>query len=377
MLDQLRAIDMNVLTEVVRQDQESPAFHIDEWQVDYLSHKGVANPEGLFRFSGSGYDANGKRPWSLVLKILRKPAHEQNPRDVRYWKRELLVAEHNLLPQPDGPLVAPRIYAIAEYVDSGWLWMEHIVEKSSQPWTLDDYAFAARALGYANGLALIEEPSPDYPWLCTEHCRWWIKNLESRKPEKAWENPVVNKFFSGRLRTGWEQLWAEREDFFTVLSQVPQHFSHFDVRRGNLFIRKKADQNDELVAIDWAFAGNGALGGDLFALVVSSTLLFELDVEDMPELEAVAMDAYLQGLSDSGWTGNTDLARLGYTAWFAVWFGMAAPIVTDIWSLRPVERLMQLFDRGAEECARAWAQICEIALDRADEARQLTTRLAL
>jgi hypothetical protein len=97
----------------------------------------------------------------------------------------------------------------------------------------------------------------------------------------------------------------------------------------------------------------------------------------MPELEAVSMDVYLQGLSDSGWTGSTDLARLGYTAWFAVWFGMAAPVATGIWALQPVERLMQLFNRGTEECARAWAEIYEIALNRADEARQLMTRLVL
>jgi hypothetical protein len=375
MLDQLRAIDMNVLSEVVRQDQESPAFHIDEWQVDYLSHKGVVNPEGLFRFSGIGNDVKGKRPWSVVLKILRKPAYEQDPRDIWYWKRELLASQHSLLPKADEPIVAPKIYAITEYEDGGWLWMEHIVEKSSQPWTLDDYAFAARALGRANGMALMNEVRPNSPWLCNEHCHWWIKFVESKEPEKAWENPYVERFFSGRHRTRWEQLWAEREKFLAALGRLPQHFAHFDATRRNLFIRKKADQSEEVVAIDWAFLGNGPVGGDLYALVGASALFIEVEPEDLPALDAIAMEAYLQGLRDVGLDDNTDLARLGYTAWSALWSGTAGPPFTALWTSRPPEQLMRLLGRGPEEVAAKWAKIQDFMLDQADEARRLMDRL--
>jgi hypothetical protein len=377
LLEQLQSIDPQTLAEVVRQDQRSPAFEISEWNVDYLSHKGIVNPEGLFLFSGVGHDSEGSRPWSVVLKVLRKPDYEQDPRDIWYWKRELLAAQHDLLPQHEGPLSAPGIYAVMEYEDSGWIWMEHIVEKSRQPWTLEDYAFAAHALGYANGLSLMAAPSPDYPWLCTEHCRWWLRLIEGREPEKAWENPYVSKYFPHNLRAGWEQLWSERETFLTALSKVPQHFSHFDTTRHNLMLREKADRNLELVAIDWAFVGNGALGGDLYALLGSSFMLFVIDHKDWPDLEPAATQAYFKGLSDAGWRGNPDLARLGYTAWFALWAGCAAPAVTSVWTSRPVERLLQLFNRGPEECAAGWASALEFALVRADEARRLMAKLAL
>ena len=170
---------------------------------------------------------------------------------------------------------------------------------------------------------------------------------------------------------------GERETFLTALSKVPQHFSHFDTTRHNLMLREKADRNLELVAIDWAFVGTGAIGGDLFKLLGSSVILFVIDHKDWPDLEPAATQAYFKGLSDAGWRGNPDLARLGYTAWFALWVGCAAPAVTPRWTSRPLERLLQLFNRGPEECAAGWANGLEIALARADEARRLMAKLAL
>jgi hypothetical protein len=94
MLEQLQAIDLQLLTKVVRQDQRSPTFVISGWRVEHLSTKGIVNPDGLSLFHGIGRDAQGNRPWSFVLKILRKPPDEGNLRDIWYWKRELLAAQH-------------------------------------------------------------------------------------------------------------------------------------------------------------------------------------------------------------------------------------------------------------------------------------------
>ena len=130
MLEQLQAIDPEVLTTIVRQDQRSPTFEITQWAVDRLSSKGIINPDGLFRFSGYGRAGDVSRPWSVVLKIVRKPDDQQNPRDIWYWKRELLAAQCQLLEHLRGPIAAPRIYAISEHADNGWLWMEHIVGRT-------------------------------------------------------------------------------------------------------------------------------------------------------------------------------------------------------------------------------------------------------
>lgn len=376
-LAQLRAIDIRLLTEVVRQDQRSPTFDISEWHVDRLSSKGIVNPDGLFRFSGHGRDGQATRPWSVVLKIVRKPNEDQNPRDIWYWKRELLAAQHNLLPQLPGPVTAPRIYGVIEHADSGWLWMEHIIEATTQPWTLAQYAFAARALGRFNAMSLMGTPLPDYAWLCTEHCRWWLAGIETLEPQKAWDNRFVSEAFPETLRSRVEQLWAEKELFLAVLNRVPQVFSHFDTQRRNLFIRERDGRGNEVVAVDWAFVGRAALGGDLFALVGSTAILFEVEPEDALALEAVAMDAYLSGLREAGWLGDADLVRLGYAAWFALWMGLGGPAVTAAWTSLWVDALLQQFGRGPESVAAGWARLCELALDRADEARQLMARLRL
>lgn len=163
MLAQLRATDPTLLIELVRQDQRSPAFEIIDWTVERLSSQGIANPDGLFRFSGDGRAGQQIRPWSMVLKIVQKPDEEQDPRDTWYWKRELLAAQSQLLERLPGPVAAPRIYAAVEDEASGWLWMEQVSGSTTQLWTPAQYAFAARELGRFNGAYLTGVPLRPIP----------------------------------------------------------------------------------------------------------------------------------------------------------------------------------------------------------------------
>ena len=54
-MSRLQAIDLALLTDVVRQDQRSPSFEITEWSIKRLSDKGVQNPDGLWLVSGCGH----------------------------------------------------------------------------------------------------------------------------------------------------------------------------------------------------------------------------------------------------------------------------------------------------------------------------------
>lgn len=378
LLEQLRAIDPAMLTEIVRQSQHSSTFELAEWSVERLSAKGIINPDGLFRFSGTGRTGSAPAPWSLVLKVVRKPEEEQNPRDIWYWKRELLVAQSQLLDRLPGPLVAPRIYAANDHTDSGWLWMEHIVGHTDQRWSQAQYAFAARELGRFNGTCLSSPPIEDYPWLCTEHCRWWLKTVEQFHTEQTWDNPFVRAAFSQMLRARVEQLLAEKDQFLAALNHAPQVFSHFDCQRRNLFIRRREDSSDELVAVDWAFAGRAALGGELFALIGSSALLFEVEADDLPGLEPVVYEAYLAGLRETGWNDDPQLVRLAYTAWRALWLGAAGPALVVAWTPdEGDEFIRQQFGRSMEAIANGWARLCKWGLDGADEARLLMDQLHL
>jgi hypothetical protein len=107
-----------------------------------------------------------------VLKILKEPAEEQSASDYVYWKRELLVAQSGCLAHLPGPVRSQRIYRAVEEAGFAWLWMEHVHNTTSYPWTLHDYAFAARQLGKWHGAYLAGAPQPNEPWLC--HFANWL-----------------------------------------------------------------------------------------------------------------------------------------------------------------------------------------------------------
>jgi hypothetical protein len=373
MLETLKSVDPAVLLDVVRQDQRSPTFEILEWTVDRLSDKGIINPDGLFRFSGQGDDEQGIRSWSVVLKIVTNPGMERDLSHLRYWKREMLAMKSGLLATLPGPVAAPRCYGTSEHQSSGWIWMEHIIEPENPHWTTNQYLFAARQLGRFNGGYVAGIPLPDYPWLCKGHVP---TKLGALPPLDAWDNQFVSQSFSTQVRERVLRLWDERKRFYEAMERLPQTFSHFDFHRRNLIIRQQEDGQDQVVALDWAWCGYGALGGDLYSLLGGSALLFELEPETIPEMEPDAFEAYLAGLSDSGWAGNPELVHLGYNLWFALFLATGTPGMT-VYATAEERTLLvtQQFGRAPEALASGWAILCEFALDRADQARKQMERL--
>jgi hypothetical protein len=166
-LASLRTIDRTVLTAVVRQDQRNPAFELVDWTVAPLSHHMIiATTGGLYCFSGRGRDAEGERPWSVVLKIVHGSGDDnQNQRHGTYWRREILAFQSGLLSRLPGPVVAPRCHGVHEYDGGAWIWMEHIVETIERRWSLEEYHLAARQFGAFGGAYLSGTPRPDEPWL--------------------------------------------------------------------------------------------------------------------------------------------------------------------------------------------------------------------
>lgn len=369
-LDTLHAIDRQVLTDVVRQDQQSSTFELLDCTVKRLSDKGIMNPDGLFLFTGQGRDELGTRSWSVVLKILKKPDDEQDVSSIFYWQRELLLIQSGLMTLMPKSLAVPRFYAATEQVDGAWIWMEHIKEDGAQRWTLDQHQFAAYRVGQFSAECLRLNPLPEFPWLCTSHVRNWLAIASGFH---SWDNPFVSKAFSSAVRERVDNLLYEQERFLNVLEQLPQVFSHFDFQRRNLFIRKNNDGLDELVVIDWALCGYGTLGGEVASLVGDNLIIFEVEPAAASELEAVSFPAYLKGLHEAGWTGNPEWVRLAYTARTALYYGAAAPALVCAWA--ESSEVLQLFGRAGDDLASGWAAMCEFALDRGDEARLLMDRL--
>jgi hypothetical protein len=381
----LRTVDLTVLTAVVRQDQRSPAFELVDWTVAPLSHhKIIDTTGGLYCFSGRGRDAEGERPWSVVLKILNGSGDDsQNQRHPTYWRREVLAFQSGLLSSLPGPIVAPRGYGVREYDGGAWIWMEHIVEATERRWSPEDYRLAARQFGAFAGAYLGGVPRPDAPWLTDGVCRGMLADgeffavyMDPAQPGNAWESDVTQQWFPEPRRSRTLAVWADKRLFFDAFDRPPQVFCHLDSHRRNLMIRRSAVGTPEIVAIDWSFCGRGPIGADAAVLVMDSLFYFELEPTAVKELEANVLDGYLTGLHDAGWHGDPALIRLGYTAEVALWYAATLPGWTA-YLLGEVKRAetTQQFGRTVEEIAAGWLTLWEYAQECVDEARSLIRRV--
>lgn len=373
LLEKLGAIDPVTLTDVVRQDQCSPSFEITSWSVKRLSDKGVINPDGLWLFSGEGKDGAESRPWSIVLKILERPEQESPVSDLWYWKREVLCIQSGFMERIPGPVKAPRFYRVEETSNSAWLWQEHVENQRPNPWSLDDYAFAAHQLGLWNGALICGAPIPEEPWFTQQHYRSWYSESN---PEKDFQFPLNQKYIFDHTRDRYDRLWMEREMIYHVLETLPQTFSHFDSQRRNLFIRKNDKEQDELVLVDWAVCGLGPLGAELFSLIGMSAALMEWSPSEVNQLDHATFESYLRGLHKAGWSGNPDFVRLAYTAWITAWFAIVFPNIMALWCTVDMRSYaLQQFGFVEEELYQKWLPLLHYSLDCADEARLLVKKL--
>ena len=378
-LEKLREIDLHLLTEVVRCERKDPNFTVQDWSVKRLSEMGITNPDGLFRFSGTGFrQSTGERDpeqWSVVLKILKDPEQEQDPRNVWYWQREYLVAQSGLLSNLPGPLVAPEIFAVGEYLGERWIWMELVRDQAKEKWHMEEYIYAAGQIGLMDGKYLSRPTPADYPWLCRDHTRTITTFYDQ---ETDWDHPLVKKYFQSKERQKIDQIWAEKERFITAINALPQVMGHFDTMRRNLLVRVNRHGKKELVGIDWGFFGTGPIGGQLSMMIPNGLLLFEIEPEEFPQVEETAYPAYLQGLRDAGWQGDPSLVRLGYCTWTALWPGSIIPKAMELLSAEETRAwVIKQFGRPIEEVAPFWQRLAWYCIDRADEAREIIDRLRL
>ena len=140
--------------------------------------------------------------------------------------------------------------------------------------------------------------------------------------------------------------------------------------------RDRANSKLEIVALDWAWVGYGALGGDLYSLLCASAMLTELAVSDLLTLEEFAIQAYLNGLSNTGWAGDPDTVRLAYVIWASLWVGTPMLDLAAWWSSDEARSwFAEAFECSIDEFVAVTVGLCEFGLDRADEAMFLIHQL--
>lgn len=402
------------LRAVVRVALGEPAALVCAWEAQPLrggSGAGAAGGESaLYVLAGTARVGAAERPWSVVLKVLAPVDRLDDPTHPRYWKREPLLYRSGLLDDLPGDLRAPRCYGCDELADGTvWLWLEEIREEGERAWPLARWALAARHLGQLNGAYLTQRPLPHARWLAGNRLR---AAVEGHAPlvariAAAPEQPQVRRWWPRPVVAAILRLWEERDTFCAALERLPQTLGHGDAIRRNLLARRRpggvhradgaaaaadgaggeggpggptgrdaarqADGAEETVAIDWEFAGHYAVGEEVGQTLSVASAFYDVAPADLPALDEALFPAYLAGLRDMGWRGDTRderAVRFAYTAHAAL-RNLFNAVGASVPEQAARSAAIATYGHTWEALAERRAEVRPFLLDRADEARRL------
>jgi hypothetical protein len=316
--------------------------------LDWTCHRvvtGAGAGLGVWRLAGTARTDTSHASWSLILKGWMPLDATAEPSISTGPQREMELYRSGLLADLPGGIRAPACYDMTERPDgSVWMWLEEIREERDGPWSLDRYATAARHLGRFNGAYLTGVPRPEHPWVSRDWLRHWVEPAGSAIAQLQQSgDPLIRRAYPPHVTDVFSRLWADRQAWLALLDQLPRTFYHLDAFRRNLFLRRGRDGTEETVAIDWEFAGDGAIGEELAPLVVASIFFLEAPVRDILHLESTVLTGYTDGLRDVGWTGDPDMVWAGYrtAAVLRYGVGVTSPLLPFLLDARLRPRLEQ------------------------------------
>ena len=371
---ELASLSPRYLEALARAACSEPVGPIAEYSYEAVSggFGGAVGGTALYRFRLS--TADGPLP-SLILKILYRRATE-NKRSPYYWKREYELYRSGLLANlPPQTFSLPRIYRCEDRGQACWIWMEAIRD-TKNAWSQADYQDIARRLGRFNGAWLSAEQLPDHPWLSSNWHSAIVPALSDAfdRLDQLLQHPLAQISLPLADKAEIEAIWRDRHLFRDALRALPQTFCHNDAFRRNVM-----HGPEDVVLLDWALAGPGAIGADLVSLVAVS-LYYDGFSQDLAEqMDRTVFAGYIAGLRQAGWTGDERLARIGYTC--AMTLRGLAGVKQDIALLTDENRHAQLRENHRTENLREIAELFADVrrfrlLKMAREARQLLSHPA-
>lgn len=389
---QVNSIDKSALAPIVEKALGCSVVDLQGWETQLLHQAAVGY---VFRLKGVAHTESGSQNWSLVVKIIPSPASphvrvrflSDEPAGPGYWKRELHFYQSEL-PHglPEG-LTAPRCYQVSEQEEQCWIWLEDLSDVDRE-WTVARLGRVAWKFGHCNGGWANEASFAERPWLCRDYvglARWII--AQQIITDETWDQIDAMASKNALFRQAWPQdvvagirnIWARREAFMAVLEQIPTIPVHGDVKCDNLFVRQRAGQPEEIVAIDWGLVGFAPLGLEVAGLTMHAARQMEVPAALLGELDEQVFGEYVQGLVDGGWKGDPRVVRLGYAARSAFHFALTFTLVSRERDLLPDEKRAE-FEAAkghtVEEYFHTLAVVRRFILARAEETWTLKDVLA-
>jgi hypothetical protein len=286
------------------------AVQIRAWEAKRLLG-GLELSSSIYRLQGLAVVEEEVRSWSLILKIIRPEIEFDDPQGYRYWKREIQAYQSGLLQELPGQITAPRCYGIEEQPEGSlWLWLEDIKDEQEHPWSIERYRQVSRYLGQFNGAYLVGRSLPNEAWITHD---WLRKYLDHAAPMVKFilqnpGHPTVQLMLPGISLSMTLALWKEHTRVLGALDELPKTFCHQDAFGRNLFCR-----GEQVIAIDWGYAGIAPVGTELAALIGVAFGLARFPSSQARELDQACFEGYLEGLRQAGWQPDPRQVRLGYT----------------------------------------------------------------
>ncbi|HEY2959855.1 MAG TPA: aminoglycoside phosphotransferase [Actinomycetota bacterium] len=276
-----------------------------------------------------------------------------------YWRREPLAYQTGFVHRvyAEAGLGAPGLLAAVEpRPGTVALWLEDVAGLPGPRWPVARLADLAERLGRAQ--AGWAGRDPPYPWLS----RRWLRQYVTRQPigePVAWDHPLASAAWPPELRAGLRRLWLRRAELLDLAEALPQTTCHLDVWPMNLVAR--GGPGDEVVLLDWAFAGAGAVGEDAGNLIPDSVADALVDPALLPEIDQAVTAAYLAGLRMGGYRGRDAQVRHAIAVTGAAKYCWLAPLMLQRLAGGAISRFYDR--RGTEELLRGRAGMLRLVAD--------------
>lgn len=195
-----------------------------------------------------------------------------------------------------------------------------------------------------------------------------------------WKHPYTRLAFSEGTQQRLQTLMENTDLFCNLLEQLPQTISHQDTHWTNLFATHDANGRETTAVIDWSFLGLAAVGEDLGTQIAGNLANLFIDSAQAKIYYQAALDAYLDGLRETGWQGekksvqfaSAATAFLRYATFELImlrWMIMAKEKGEASW----IDEMAQKQGLSVEETLQRWGRAITFLFDLGEEARDLAS----
>ena len=241
----------------------------------------------------------------LQLRLLPKNAVDDAERSPNSWARESSFLHKDVRPVFPMPteLRRPRYHFLLNLKDkAGNLAGRYVAfertdtARDARTWDVERFALAARALGIWQAHMSRDAAALAHPVLLRDAL---AQLVPQDKHKGLFSNPFAKSIEKRPLIDGLRERCTQ-----TVCHNLVSAVSLFE------------DPNDPSITVlrSWDMVGVGALGSDIAALVCQAPQSERIDVRDLQLLETRALERYVEGLREGGWTGDPAEIRWAYAA---------------------------------------------------------------